>query len=232
MSDITTVLSQNHTHNRLFTVEASISGLLFIGFLFLTYQIVGNHSLVALDRQLMDFVIQHRTPEMAPVFRFITELGSGGVITSLGLVLVLLFRFFGNTRPAYFLITSIIVGQAGYWAFKQLVQRLRPDEMYAWVERGGYSFPSGHTTSATLFYGLVGYFVWRFAKKLWAKALVIGVFGSIILLIGVSRLYLGVHWPTDVLAGWLLGSSLLAIYIGLFIDRYGVQWLLNWTTKK
>lgn len=197
-----------------------ILGVFFVFcFLGLAYGVVQKNSVVEVDKQIMSYVALHRTYDTARIFLFFTHLGSSTVITGLGVGLVAFFSFLRKRRQIYFLITSIIAGQLFYWIFKMLVQRMRPDTIYAWVESGGYSFPSGHTTSSTLFYGLIGFFMWRLAQKQWMKTLVIVVFGIIIFLIGFSRFYLGVHWPSDVLAGWILGGALLVAFASFFDAR-------------
>ncbi len=206
-------------YGRVFTFGVVISFGLFFFFMGLAQDILARDPFVEADIRMMNLVALFRTPETAQVFLFFTHLGSGAVIMGIGGVLALLFGLSGRKRMMLFLLGSIVAGQAMYGAFKLLVHRARPDEVFAWVPRGGYSFPSGHTTSSILFYGLLAFFLWRMAKKGIARKLVVLVFGIGIFLIGFSRVYLGVHWPSDVLAGWALGGSLLVVFISFFLER-------------
>lgn len=97
-------------------------------------------------------------------------------------------------------------------AFKYIIRRNRPLEWFL-VNESGYSFPSGHAMGACCFYGLLIYLLYR--SSLSNKYKVIGIIGLIILilLIGVSRIYLGVHYATDVIGGMMLACAYLIIYI-------------------
>lgn len=92
---------------------------------------------------------------------------------------------------------------------KVIFQRNRP--VTAIVAEFGYSFPSGHATGATVFYGLLGYVAWRFMTTArWARVLIAVVTVLMILGTGLARVYLEVHYPTDVLAGWAAGAFILS----------------------
>ena len=95
---------------------------------------------------------------------------------------------------------------------KIVFSRVRPDQWPALLMSSGFSFPSGHTTVVTVFYGLIIYFLAK--SKLNWKLKKVGIFlaSALIILVGVSRIYLGVHWPSDVFVGWILG---LIILLGL-----------------
>ncbi len=100
-----------------------------------------------------------------------------------------------------------------YQTIKNLVGRARPDAILHLVEQGGFSFPSGHSVTSMVVYGLAIYLIRRYCKNEKLKNILTVVFGLLIVLIGFSRIYVGVHWPTDVLAGWSLGISILSLSI-------------------
>ena len=94
---------------------------------------------------------------------------------------------------------------------KRIVERPRP-EGFRIVEELGYSFPSGHSMVSMAFYGLFIYFIYEKVKNKYIKWTSIILLTLLIVLIGISRIYLGVHYASDVLAGFLLSIS----YLGLF----------------
>ncbi|WP_430534053.1 phosphatase PAP2 family protein [Listeria rocourtiae] len=115
---------------------------------------------------------------------------------------------------------------------KDIFQRPRPN-FNRLIAETGYSFPSGHATGSTIFYGLAAMFLIFTVKQMWVK-IVIGVAGlSWIIFIMCSRVYLGVHYPTDVLAGFLFGIASIFISLGVyFLVREPLHNLLvKWRIK-
>ena len=99
---------------------------------------------------------------------------------------------------------------------KHIVGRLRPDVLHLVVE-GGYSFPSGHSITSMFFYGFAIWLVWRNVKNPTARNILTVLLAVPMLLIGPTRVYLGVHFPTDVLAAWCL--AIAAIMLAIEIIR-------------
>jgi undecaprenyl-diphosphatase len=98
---------------------------------------------------------------------------------------------------------------------KALFARQRPEAQV--IEATGYSFPSGHAFASTVFYGMMVYLVWRLTDKMWARVLATIVGPLMAIAVGLSRVYLNVHFLTDVLAGWLAGGAWLVASL-LLID--------------
>jgi undecaprenyl-diphosphatase len=96
---------------------------------------------------------------------------------------------------------------------KTSIHRLRPE--LGLVPNGPQdpSFPSGHATQYTIFLGLLAYLAWRRLRPGWPRRLAVGACLGMIVLVGPSRVYLGQHWPSDVLAGYLLGIGVLLLII-------------------
>ncbi len=107
---------------------------------------------------------------------------------------------------------------------KYRVLRARPDKTLHLISQGGYSFPSGHAMTGISFYGTLAYCLLRTAKKNGKYAVPCRILAAalclLIVLIGLSRIYLGVHYPSDVLAGWLLGGTFLATFVYI-LNRFG-----------
>ena len=96
-----------------------------------------------------------------------------------------------------------------------MIERIRPDFLEPVIWRSGYSFPSGHTTNATIAYGVLGVLVARLPWPTAIRVAIEVVLGAIVFGVGLSRVWLGVHYPTDVVAGWLLGGTIVLIYAAL-----------------
>ncbi len=151
----------------------------------------------------------------------ITQVGSAFVEISLMMVVggYLLFRL-KHKWEAVVLSSSLAGGWLLNMVLKHAFQRTRPDIQHL-IEVGGYSFPSGHAMISTAFYGMLGYLLWlslrERSKTAWP---VIVLTVCLVFFIGVSRVYLGVHFPSDVIAGFAAGGLwLIACIIGLHTIR-------------
>ncbi|TYR76673.1 phosphatase PAP2 family protein [Rossellomorea vietnamensis] len=113
---------------------------------------------------------------------------------------------------------TIALGGGFNWLLKAYFKRERPD-IEALVEQGGYSFPSGHSMGSFVLYGTLAFAVFRLYDHTWSKILGAAALMLLVLLIGLSRIYLGVHYPSDILGGfsaggvWLLFSILVYTFI-------------------
>ena len=108
-------------------------------------------------------------------------------------------------------------------SFKAWFHRLRPAPAWAMAHESTYSFPSGHSLFALTLYGLIAYMILDRRTPGTKRFLVVLIAAAITLGIGISRIYLGVHWPTDVLAGYLTAALWLTAVIS--IDR---RWRTHW----
>lgn len=97
---------------------------------------------------------------------------------------------------------------------KFILQRPRPTE-YRIIEETGYSFPSGHSMVSMAFYGLLIYLIYKHIENKYLKWLLISILSLLIVLIGFSRIYLGVHYVSDVIAGFLFSIAYLILFIKL-----------------
>ena len=138
----------------------------------------------------------------------VTELASTDVILIATAGAVVALAASRHWRGAIALGVSVLATQAVVSVAKGLAERPRPDEHGAMVESGGFSFPSAHSASAVALYVMLAVIAGsalrgRVRDSAWAVAI------ALALAIGVSRVYLGAHYPTDVLAGWLTGGILV-----------------------
>ena len=147
------------------------------------------------------FALKHSSDSMI----FITNLGSVMWVLPVAFLLIIGFLKLKRFREAFFLF--MITGGAGFLTvtLKWLIGRSRPAINYQLTHAYWYGFPSGHTTLATCFYGALIYLAYVYIKDKWLKTFVLIFLSILILLIGISRVYLGVHFLTDVLAGFSIG---------------------------
>jgi membrane-associated phospholipid phosphatase len=107
-------------------------------------------------------------------------------------------------------IAVVLIGSALLTdAVKDLVMRQRPPDPITGTN--GYSFPSGHTLNSTATYGLLAVIAWRSRLSLGLRRAAVAIGVVVPILVGLSRIALGAHWPTDVLAGWLAGTAFVAL---------------------
>lgn len=157
------------------------------------------------------------------MFRDITSLGSYTVVTLIT-VAVIGYLLFDGKRGAAVLVAASVGGGAAFSSLLKLgIDRPRPDLVAHLVEVSTASFPSGHATLAAVTYLTLGTLLSRVESQWSTKIYVLTVAVALTLLIGISRVYLGVHWPTDVLAGWCVGSAwaMLCLRIALALQRSG-----------
>ena len=137
----------------------------------------------------------------------ITALGSA---TVLGLVVVSIAGFMvlqGLRRTALFVCVASVSGSLLNWGLKEIFQRARPDVVPHLREVMSLSFPSGHAMTSAVVYLTLGALLMRVVPRRTTKIYCMAVAILLAALVGLSRIYLGVHYPTDVLAGWLVGFS-------------------------
>jgi undecaprenyl-diphosphatase len=114
-------------------------------------------------------------------------------------------------------IGAVTIGLAslGNQTLKTIIARARPDLLDPIVEERGFSFPSGHSALGMVAWGILGVLVMRSRLPLGVRRGIVAVLALVILLVGLSRVWLGVHYPTDVLAGWTAGAVIVLVYARL-----------------
>jgi len=168
---------------------------------------------LGLDRIIYDFVLTIRTPLLTEVMIFITLLANWQTIifsTILGTILLYMAK---KERYLMTLLLTVSIGLMFTEAMKILVIRPRPPEVTALIAQNGYAFPSAHSYFAVAFYGLITYFWVKHFRNLRMKILMVILGAGCVLAIGVSRIYLGVHWASDVLGGLASSGTWLALMI-------------------
>ena len=154
-----------------------------------------------------------------PIAKFITNFGGAIILIVLAFML---FIFIKNKKIGVSIISNLAIITVLNQLLKRIVQSPRPTE-FRIVEESGYSFPSGHSMVSMAFYGYLIYLIYKHVKNKYLKWISIILLSILICFIGISRIYLGVHYTSDVLGGFFISISYLIIYISavnkFFIER-------------
>lgn len=148
---------------------------------------------------------------VTPAAKFITNFG--GAIYLIGIAIVL-FVVIKNKKIGIAIISNLGIITILNQLLKRIVQRPRP-EKFRIINESGYSFPSGHSMISMAFYGFLIYLIYKNVKNKYLKWSLMIILGLLIISIGISRIYLGVHYTSDVLAGFLISISYLIIYTSI-----------------
>ena len=148
---------------------------------------------------------------VTPIAKFITNFGGAIFLSIATIALLLLIK---NKKIGLSIFSNIVIITILNQLLKRILRRPRPTE-FRIVEETGYSFPSGHSMVSMAFYGYLIYLIYRYIKNKYIKWSLIVLLSILICLIGISRIYLGVHYTSDVLGGFLLSISYLVVYISL-----------------
>ena len=144
-----------------------------------------------------------------PIAKFITNFG-GAIF--LIIATIILFILIKNKKIGFSIISNLVIVTILNQLLKNILQRPRPNE-FRIIEETGYSFPSGHSMVSMAFYGYLIYLIYIYVKNKYLKCTLIVLLSILICTIGISRIYLGVHYTSDVLGGFLISISYLVIYI-------------------
>lgn len=180
---------------------------------------VSDHQIHRFDDNLIGWVQGMESPGMTKWMQVFTWIGSGRPVIIITIMfMIVLYIFLGHRRELLFL-AAVIAGSATLNTLLKLAfHRARPT-IHRIVEANGYSFPSGHSMAAFSLYGGLAFLIWKHIPTATDRVMMIIVSTALILAIGMSRVYLGVHYPSDIAGGYFLSGSWLAICIW-FYQRY------------
>lgn len=145
------------------------------------------------------------------ILKFITNLGSAMFLIVITILLLILIK---NKKIGISIILNLLIISGFNVLLKNILHRPRPTE-FRLIEESGYSFPSGHSMNGMAFYGLLIYLIYKNIKNKNLKWSLICLLSILICFIGISRIYLGVHYTSDVIAGFLISVSYLIIYTNI-----------------
>jgi len=188
-----------------------LSALSLLGLIKLTEDVVNTEAILGIDAWVYNAITLTHTPWLTEAFVFITNLVSplNIFLLTTGLLLILLIK--RRWEHAFILFFSLLGGVVIERLMKLIIERDRPLPML--IEESGFSFPSGHATVSTIFVLLLIYAYKDSFRESWKKYLFITAGVGFFALVSVSRVYLGVHWLSDVLAGICLGIFWVTLLI-------------------
>ena len=189
--------------------------ILFILFVILTI-FVSLGKLDTIDKVVFDNIIRLKNASLTGFLYVITQLAS--TIGTFALLLIISFIFIKHKSFSDFkyVIINVASGVVLMYVIKNIIRRIRPT--WKWITQGGFSYPSGHTISSVLLYGTLILLVNKKISNVKLKRILTIMLCIMIVLTGVSRIYFGVHYLSDVLGSILLGSIILIIS-NIFMNR-------------
>ncbi len=178
--------------------------------------------LASYDTQIADYIISFRTPFLTRYFTFVTHVGDrNGYLIALALFAIITYLAFKRWRYVLQTTGVLLLSSISNIMLKRFIDRARPSAEHL-VTVTTLSYPSGHAMSAMAFYGFLIYLCYKFQMNKFLKIGIITFFVLLILSIGISRIYLGVHFPTDIAGGFIAGLIwvIFCIFIINLIDIY------------
>jgi undecaprenyl-diphosphatase len=172
-----------------------------------------SDGLAAFDPEFTTDAVSSRTPVLTAVARALTFIGDVPVLVALMLIAaLLLWRWTRGLRAPALLLFAMAGSAALTYGLKALVERKRPGITYVLGPvDNGFAFPSGHTLNSTVFFATLAALLWVGLRSFGARVSLVAAAVLISFGIGLSRVYLGYHWATDVLAGWTVAVTWLAL---------------------
>ena len=170
----------------------------------------------SLDVPLGAAIQSWQLPLLDPVLHGVSAIGWFRIAAPTTVAVVVLLWALGWRQHAVVLGAAALTGHLFNQALKALIERPRPElgaERLAELGVDSFAFPSGHAQSFTIFYGFLALFIWQNVRRPWPRRVGTACMLLMIVLVGISRVYLGVHWPSDVAGAYCIG----------------VLWLLLWT---
>jgi undecaprenyl-diphosphatase len=166
---------------------------------------------IYLDSSIYGFISKYITDNLTIVAKYLTYLGSAFSVLAITLITLL---FFKNKKYGLYMSVNLLTITIFQLILKNIFSRGRPVDINL-IEESGYSFPSGHSLTSMAFYGFIVYLIYNSNLTKRSKAIFILLLSLMIIVVGLSRIYLGVHYFTDVLGGFTFSLSYLIIFTSL-----------------
>ncbi|MBQ3409397.1 MAG: phosphatase PAP2 family protein [Clostridia bacterium] len=172
---------------------------------------VMNQEIYKFDVTGYELVTMRMTDSITWIAKIITKMASPVVLI---LIAYTLYSALKNKKIKYSIVTNLVVATLLNFTIKNIIQRPRPVG-HRLIDESGYSFPSGHSMVSMAFYGYLIFIINSNVKSKSVRIISTIVLGALIILIGLSRIYLGVHYASDVFGGFCIALSYLMLYTGV-----------------
>ncbi|MBP2832932.1 phosphatase PAP2 family protein [Aquimarina sp. U1-2] len=183
-------------------------------FVELTEEVIED-TLTLYDQRITEFILSYRSPFLTQFFKAVTAIGEKeGYLIILGVCILLTIFIFKRWKYIAQIVVVLFLAAASNVILKRFIDRARPG-IDPLVIVKSLSYPSGHAMASIAFYGFLIYLLYRFKMNIFLKFFLILMFLFLILSIGISRIYLGVHFPSDVAGGYIAG--LIWVFFCIFI---------------
>ena len=191
-----------------------ISGIFFLLFILITVLMITNNTKI-IDETIYNYIYSFRNNLLDTFFKTTTKCAN----TMTVIIMVFILLIFLGKENIYKLILTVTTTVLTNQGLKHIIRRIRPEHIRL-IKEKGYSYPSGHSMISIALYGLLIYLIYKNVKNKILKSLLIVILLVLILSIGISRIYLGVHHPTDVLAGFSIALPILILIVGKIDDHF------------
>ena len=196
-------------------IDKKIVALIILVIVFITIaMLVCLDTTKVFDTTITNFIHRNISGEIHKILEVITFIGGVKFLPFLVIFICLVLVLKKKENYAELLLFNFLLSTIVYVVLKNIIQRPRPS-IFLFIKETGYSFPSGHATNNMAFYGMLIYLAYKTIKNKKLKILTITLLSLWILIMGTTRIYFNVHYPSDVLAGYVLG--IICILISLII---------------
>lgn len=201
------------------TATVTIGALCAWTFAALTQDVITNEETATLDPRAETFALAHRASWLTPLMQAVSWLGSNLVLVPLLATASAFLLLARRDRRSAVELWAAYLGAVGSYALtKPLVGRARPPAAELLGHANGPAYPSGHATQAIVVWGMLVFLLWA-RRSPRGRALLLTGAAAVVLLVGASRVYLATHWLTDVLAGYALGGTWLALILTIHLHH-------------
>lgn len=194
-------------------------------------EIFNKSFLLDIDNAVYNFIMETRNPFSDSFYKIFTNFAGVIFLIMLSLIIILFCLLYRKEKYAFIIISNLAYTVIINLFLKYTFVQKRPDVLQL-VTENGYSFPSAHAMAAMAFYGFLIYLVWKLDLEKRTSWLLTIILGEIIFVVSYSRIYLGVHYFSDVLAGLMIACALNMLFITFYADKHIWKKKRSWSFLK
>jgi len=177
---------------------------------------VSNESIEHFDTAVIGIVQGLEAPWLTSIMKVFTWIGSGYVVAPIALIGFIVLFFVLRYRHQAFLLITVVAGSVILNSTLKIYFKRERPEIHRIMDANGFSFPSGHSMMAFALYAIIAYIAWRNVKTTMSRVALVLFTACMIIIIGTSRIYLGVHYPSDIVGGYAVSALWVTIAISVY----------------